>query len=114
MVLAQLGIAEKSARANIGRWLRDCGDDARAVLGAIERAREHRVIDPVPWITRALQPKGRHHAEDRSVHAGIDRVLARLREFGPAGVTGTEQPGADRTRPGGEPGESDVRLLSQG
>jgi hypothetical protein len=53
-ILGQLGIAERSARPNIGRWLKDAKDDAQMVLGAIQRARDHRVIDPIPWITRAI------------------------------------------------------------
>lgn len=54
-ILRQLGVKDREARSNIGRWLRDASDDAVAVLGAIQRARDHRVIDPVPWITRAIK-----------------------------------------------------------
>lgn len=53
-ILGQLGVAEKTARPIIGRWLKDAKDDTQAVLGAIQRARDNRVIDPVPWITRAI------------------------------------------------------------
>jgi uncharacterized protein YdaU (DUF1376 family) len=103
-ILTQLGTPERSARANIGRWLKHQRDDAQAVLGAIQRARDHRIIDPIPWITRALDG-GLHVAEDRSVHAGIDRVLARIRDFDSSRV----ESGA-----GGEPRQADVRLLPQG
>jgi uncharacterized protein YdaU (DUF1376 family) len=40
-ILVQLGLSERSARENIGRWLRDTKDDA-GVLGAIQRARPSR------------------------------------------------------------------------
>jgi hypothetical protein len=53
-ILVQLGVADRAARSNIGRWLRDARDDAQSVLNAIQRARDARVIDPIPWITRAL------------------------------------------------------------
>jgi len=49
--LLAMGVSEKQARPIIGRWLRDCGDDAMRVLDAIQRAREHAPMDPVPWIT---------------------------------------------------------------
>lgn len=55
LILAALGVAEKSARSNIGRWLRDTQEDPHRVLGAIQRARDARVMDPIPWITRAIR-----------------------------------------------------------
>lgn len=55
LILVALGVAEKTARSNIGRWLRDTREDPARVLGAIQRARDARIIDPVPWITRAIQ-----------------------------------------------------------
>lgn len=55
LILLALGVPEKSARSNIGRWLRDTREDPHRVLGAIQRARDARIIDPVPWITRAIQ-----------------------------------------------------------
>lgn len=51
-ILESLGV--KQSRPIIGRWLKDTKDDAQRVLGAIQRARDARVIDPIPWITRAL------------------------------------------------------------
>lgn len=42
-------------RALIGRWLKETGDDASAVLEAIRRARDADVADPVSWITAALK-----------------------------------------------------------
>jgi hypothetical protein len=68
-ILGALGVPDRKARPIIGRWLRDAKDDAQAVLGAIQRARDNRVIDPVPWITRAI---GAGHAatQNRSPIAG--------------------------------------------
>jgi len=101
-ILGQLGVKEASARSNIGRWLRDNGSDPIALLGVIQRAREQNVIDPVAWVTKAIKIKGFPNApENKSVHAGIDRVLERMRQF--------DEPGG-----GGGPREGDVRLLSQG
>jgi hypothetical protein len=40
-------------------------DNEQAVLGAIQRARDHRVHNPIPWITNAL--KGSQHAHNTSV-----------------------------------------------
>lgn len=102
-ILIDLGMTDRNARGFIGRCLKSTKNDAQLVLGAIQRARDHRVIQPESWITRALsKPNGNGHAqEDRTVVGGIDRVLAKLREF--------DQPGG-----GGEPSQGDVRLLSKG
>jgi uncharacterized protein YdaU (DUF1376 family) len=53
-ILATLGVPERGARGNIGRWMKAAKDDAGAVLSAIKRARDQRVQDPIPWITRAI------------------------------------------------------------
>jgi hypothetical protein len=76
-ILGSLGIKEKQARQMIGKWLRDCRDDAHQVLSAIQRARDVRVIDPIPWITRALETnQGANHDNNRNrggstVEAGL-------------------------------------------
>ena len=54
-ILISLGVAEKQARSMIGYWLKLMKDDAQAVLGAIQRARDHCVHNPIPWITNALK-----------------------------------------------------------
>lgn len=54
-ILGQLGVPEKSARSNIGRWLKDARSDASRVLGAIQRARDARTGDPIPFVTGALR-----------------------------------------------------------
>ena len=88
-ILIQLGLAERSARACIGRWLRDTKNDDVSVLGAIQRARDHRVIDPVPWITRGLATGGQPNvAESRSLVAAARRAreVARQRLAGADGL----------------------------
>ncbi len=54
-ILGQLGVAEKAARSNIGRWLRDTKDNVSGVLNAIQRARDTKPIDAIPWINMALR-----------------------------------------------------------
>lgn len=53
--LITMGVAEKQARSCIGKWLKDSGDDDLRVLGAIQRARDDAIVDPVPWITSGFQ-----------------------------------------------------------
>jgi hypothetical protein len=87
-ILQQLGVPDRSARSNIGRWLRDQRDDAQRVLGAIQRARDARVIDPIPWITRALATDGNFNGNPsrkrttveagRDLTANIDARIAAL------------------------------------
>lgn len=76
-ILVQLGLKDKAARAMIGRWLRDTGDDALTVLAAIQRARENRVVEAIPWITRAIavSRKGAgNDRQDRSTSAAAERL----------------------------------------
>lgn len=54
-ILISLGVAEKQSRTMIGSWLKTTRDDAQAVLGAIQRARDNRAHNPIPWITNALK-----------------------------------------------------------
>lgn len=54
-ILITLGVSEKQSRSCIGRWLKDCGDDDLRVLGAIQRARDDAIVDPIPWITSGFQ-----------------------------------------------------------
>jgi hypothetical protein len=69
-VLVQLGVPDRAARSNIGRWLKDAQDNAQSVLGAIQRARDARVFEPIPWITRALKSNifGTGDARDAAAH----------------------------------------------
>lgn len=113
-ILISLGIAENQARKLIGTWLKSTKDDAQAVLGAIQRARDHRAYDPIPWITKALkgQSNGNRAANPRTFgHDAILAVAARkARELGghgamakPAGEAAFAfGNGADRTGPRGD------------
>jgi len=76
--LIAMGLAERSVRSNIGRWLRDTRNDGERVLGAIYRARDHGTRDPVPLVGRILHPlKGNANAEkDRSTVAVGRRLVA--------------------------------------
>ncbi|MCK1445408.1 hypothetical protein IVB43_23775 [Bradyrhizobium sp. 48] len=53
-ILVSMGVAEKQSRTMIGTWLKATKDDAQAVLGAIQRARDNRIHNPIPWITKGL------------------------------------------------------------
>jgi hypothetical protein len=97
-ILISLGVAEKHARSMIGSWLKSMKDNEQAVLGTIQRARDHRVHNAIPWITNAL--KGSQHECNTSIFAnsaanrsGSSAILAgvaaaaerRARERGAAG-----------------------------
>lgn len=93
-ILVSLGVAETLARRLIGSWLKSTKDDAQVVLGAIQRARDHRAHDPIPWITNALkvpheqttrQSRTNSAARppqtgDDAVVTGMARALQRRRE----------------------------------
>lgn len=80
-ILLSLGVAEKQCGAMITRWLRDTGDDCGGVLDAIRRARDERVMDPIPWITRALPTRTRH---DRTDNRNANRCPTEPSQFNAA------------------------------
>lgn len=51
----------------LGRWMKLAGDDAAAVHAVIVAARDKRVVDPIPWIEKALHPKDR----DQELYRGV-------------------------------------------
>jgi hypothetical protein len=70
-----------TARKMIGTSLKAARDDAQAVLGAIQRARDHRPHEPIPWITNSLkgptnERPGSVYANPRSEQSGSTAVLA--------------------------------------
>jgi uncharacterized protein YdaU (DUF1376 family) len=80
-ILESLGV--KKPKPIVGRWLRDAKNDAQVVLGAIQRARDARVVDPVPWITRAISTGGEFGKVQRRGSGGslieaIDEMRASL------------------------------------
>jgi uncharacterized protein YdaU (DUF1376 family) len=73
-ILMAFGEKEASARKLIGSWLKQTGDDVQQVLGAIQRARDHRPHGPIAWITNALKsPKQDNAKPTRGTH---DNFLA--------------------------------------
>jgi uncharacterized protein YdaU (DUF1376 family) len=97
-ILVSLGVSNREARSNIGRWLKSTSDDAQRVLGAIQRARDARVAEPIAWITRAFSMKDGQHGTTQG--NGLQRALAKL--------AANEPGGGDETRP------PPPRLLSNG
>lgn len=83
--LLSMGVAEKKARPVMGLWLRDSGDDAARVLGAIQRAREHAPMDPIPWINAGF---AKIKSRRETVH---DRQTAIAEAFGPTLYSLAEQ-----------------------
>ena len=51
------GKTEQQSRALLGRFVKTANDDCAVVLAALRRAADIRPIDPIPWITRAVQPR---------------------------------------------------------
>jgi hypothetical protein len=54
---ARAGLPEARARTLIGKWVRDAGDDAATVLAKIRQAEADAIIDIVPWVAKAIQPR---------------------------------------------------------
>jgi len=75
-ILASLGCKDREARSNIGRWLKDVKNDAQQVLGAIQRARDARVIEPIAWITRAIS--GGSNETNRRNRGGVSAITAAI------------------------------------
>lgn len=54
--LQDLGLSERAARSNLGRWLKQTKSPEK-VLAAVEAAERAGTKDPVPYIVEALKPK---------------------------------------------------------
>lgn len=78
--LEALGVKTARVRPMIGRWLKDCGDDAERLLGAIRRAKSQSVADPIPWITAVLNPKVIPYGKrtDNALGSAVDQAYASL------------------------------------
>jgi hypothetical protein len=61
-ILVAMGLDRDRARQMMGVWRKAVRDDCEQVLQAIIAARDHRVSDPVPWITAALKTRSEGHA----------------------------------------------------
>lgn len=53
--LKELGLSEKAARSNIGRWLKN--GQPEKVLRAVEAAMRVGTLDPIPYINEVLAEK---------------------------------------------------------
>jgi uncharacterized protein YdaU (DUF1376 family) len=73
-ILGQLGVHDRSARTNIGRWLKAA--EAAAVLNAIQRARDARTGDPIPFVTGALRTPGRGPPQRNASFQDVIRELS--------------------------------------
>jgi hypothetical protein len=71
--LQELGLSERAARSNLGRWLKQTKSPER-VLAAVEAAERAGTKDPVPYITEALKPKVLQFSGDWA--AGAARQVA--------------------------------------
>ncbi|WP_375458873.1 DUF1376 domain-containing protein [uncultured Enterovirga sp.] len=80
-----MGVADREARSNIGRWTSDTGgsrpDD---ILAAIRRARDAGTRDPIPLVGRTLNPLNghRHGNRDRQPSRADLRTAALADAFG--------------------------------
>lgn len=80
-LLVEMGVPEKQAKSNIGRWMRDSRNDASRVLAAIQRARDHGTGDPVSLVSRIINPiHGPRHGQRSHPHrpAKADARLAAM------------------------------------
>lgn len=89
--LKAMGVSDRDARSNVGRWMKATGNDAEKVLSAIQRARDHGTRDPIPLVGRIISPlnSGKSDAQaDRSVHDYARALEERFREqeFGSGAV----------------------------
>lgn len=54
-LLTDSGVGPGQARSLIGKWRATSGDVE--VMAALTRCRDLRITEPIPWLTRALQPR---------------------------------------------------------
>lgn len=76
------GRPETKLRSLIGKWLRDCDDDALRVLNVIAKAKQDRPVHPVEWIEKHFQPKpqGNGHVRQTGSQQGLDELRRRASE----------------------------------
>lgn len=95
-----MGVGEREARSNIGRWMSETGNRADDVLAAIRRARDMGTRDPIPLVGRTLNPVNgpRHgHRSRQPEPAKADRrvaSMARVLGLGDEHELPAEHPGA--------------------
>lgn len=95
-LLKAMGLSDRDARSNIGRWLKTHSPED--VLDAIRRARDHETKDPVPLVGRILKPLTNTHGKrTNNLHEAVDF----LRSPGPVYEDGL--PGGRGERSSGPP-----------
>lgn len=72
-LLRQLGTGEKTARSNVGLWLKT--QKPELVLERIRQAHRARAGDPIPWITRSFG--GKNGKGSSPVASAFDDLIAR-------------------------------------
>lgn len=80
-LLRQLGVAEKAARGNVGRWLK-AGNEPARIFNLIADAHAKGIGDPVPWVTVGLgaQQNGKP-SRRKSLSDAADDLIARTEGF---------------------------------
>lgn len=87
-LLRQLGVAEKSARSNIGMWMK-AGHDPATIKQLLVDVHQKGIGNPIPWVTKALgNAKGRTNGTGtRNLATAADDLIDRLgggeRQAGP-------------------------------
>lgn len=79
------GKPETKLRSMVGKWLRDCDDDALRVLTVISQANRDRPAEPVAWIESRIRPHRNGHDPPSSgkviqnIPVADEAYVARLR-----------------------------------
>lgn len=77
-ILMSLGLDRDKARQMIGVWRKTVRDDCEQVLQAIIAARDHKVSDPIPWVTASLKTRVN---SDAKAHQSVSSAAADLKLF---------------------------------
>lgn len=94
-LLRQLGTPERSARSNVGLWLKT--QKPELVLERIRAAVKARAGDPIPWITRSFG--GKNGKDTSAVASAFDSLIARAE--GGTGAVDLEPADYSELRPEG-------------
>ena len=79
-LLVQLGLEQKAARENIGKWLK-FGHDAARIYSLVAEAHTKGTGSPVAYVTAALGgTNGKSHHRGRSLADAADAAIARAEE----------------------------------
>lgn len=98
ILMAITGKTQNSARALIGRWLKQAQDEAIQVLGLIEEAQQQQIFDPVSWISAHLRTTLQPAAKPLTAREQIilsNMELSRAAENGT--LTGSSYPAEHRS-----------------